>query len=233
MSKDEAASSISDTRIAQPAIMAVQIGLTEVWKSWGVEADGYVGHSIGEVAAAYSSGALTLGQAVEVIYHRSRGQNKATDKGQMLAVGLSHKEALKAIAGHEATVSIAAVNGPNMVTLAGDAEPLEIIDGQLLKKDIFTRYLKVNVPFHSHHMEPLREELIGSLLHLQPKKAEKPLYSTVSGKLENGEHLVSEYWYRNVRETVFFSDAIQQMIGDGYDLFVEIAPHPIPIRGSK
>ncbi len=227
MSKDEAASSISDTRIAQPAIMAIQIGLTEIWKSWGVEADGYVGHSIGEVAAAYSSGALTLEQAVEVIYHRSRGQNKATDKGKMLAVGLSHKEALKAIAGHEATVSVAAVNGPNMVALAGDVEPLEIIDAQLQKKDIFTRYLKVNVPFHSHHMEPLKEELIDSLLHLQPKKTEKPLYSTVSGKLESGEHLVSEYWYRNVRETVFFSDAVQQMIQDGYDLFVEIAPHPI------
>lgn len=227
MNKDEETSRVSDTRIAQPAIMAVQIGLTEVWKSWGVEADGYVGHSIGEVAAAYSAGALTLEQAVEVIYHRSRGQNKATDKGKMLAVGLSHKEALKAIAGHEATVSIAAVNGPNMVALAGDAAPLEMIDAELQKKDIFTRYLKVNVPFHSHHMEPLKEELISSLLHLKPMKAEKPLYSTVSGKQESGEHLVSEYWYRNVRETVFFSDAVQHMIRDGYDLFVEIAPHPI------
>ena len=227
MNKDEATSKVSDTRIAQPAIMAIQIGLTEVWKSWGVEADGYVGHSIGEVAAAYSAGSLTLEQAVEVIFHRSRGQNKATDKGKMMAVGLPHAEALKAIAGYEATVSIAAVNGPNMVALAGDSEPLEIINEALQKKDIFTRYLKVNVPFHSHHMEPLKEELIASLAHLQPKKTETPLYSTVSGKLESGEHLVSEYWYRNVRETVFFSDAIQQMIQDGYDLFIEIAPHPI------
>ncbi len=227
MSKDEASSRVSDTRIAQPAIMAVQIGLTEVWKSWGIEADGYVGHSIGEVAAAYAAGSLTLEQAVEVIYHRSRGQNKATDKGKMLAVGLSHAEALKAIAGYEETVSIAAVNGPNMVALAGDAAPLEIIDDRLQEQDVFTRYLKVNVPFHSHHMEPLKEELIQSLLHLQPKKTSRPLYSTVSGKLESGEHLVSEYWYRNVRETVFFSDAIQEMIKDEYDLFIEIAPHPI------
>jgi polyketide synthase 12 len=227
MNKSEEESRVSDTRIAQPAIMAVQVGLTEVWKSWGIEADGYVGHSIGEVAAAYASGALTLEQAVEVIYHRSRGQNRATGKGKMLAIGLSHKDALKAIAGHEAKVSIAAVNGPVSVALAGDEDALDIIDKALQAKDIFTRYLKVNVPFHSHHMEPLKEELIESLNYLVPARTNKPLYSTVSGKLENGDHLVSEYWYRNVRETVFFSDAVQEMLNDGFDTFIEIAPHPI------
>jgi acyl transferase domain-containing protein/surfactin synthase thioesterase subunit len=227
MNKDEASSKVSDTRIAQPAIMAIQIGLTELWKSWGIKADGYVGHSIGEVAAAYASGALSLEQAVEVIYHRSRGQNKATDKGKMLAVGLPHRDALKAIEPWKERVSVAAVNGPNMVALAGDTDALELIDEALQKKDVFTRYLKVNVPFHSHHMEPLKEELIQSLLHLQPKPAEYPLYSTVSGHREDGTHLVSEYWYQNVRETVLFSDAVQNMIEDGYNLFIEIAPHPI------
>jgi polyketide synthase 12 len=99
MNKNEATSRIGETRIAQPAIMAIQIGLTEIWKSWGVIPEGVVGHSIGEVAAAYAASALSLEQAVEVIYHRSRGQDKATDKGRMLAVGLPLDAARREIKG--------------------------------------------------------------------------------------------------------------------------------------
>ena len=233
MTRDEKTSRVSETRIAQPAIMAVQIGLTEIWKSWGVTPEGCVGHSIGEVAAAYTSGALTLEEAVEVIYHRSRGQHRATDKGKMLAAALTVEEAREAIAGVEDVVSIAAINGPAMLTLSGDAEPLERIAEQLEKKDIFHRFLRVNVPFHSHHMEPLKEELIESLSHLVTGRAQIPLYSTVTGKQEDGLHLVSEYWYQNVREPVYFTDALAQMADDGFDTFIEIAPHPVLTIGAS
>ncbi|MDO1449031.1 SDR family NAD(P)-dependent oxidoreductase [Rhodocytophaga aerolata] len=232
MSRNEATSRIGETRIAQPAIMAIQIGLTEVWKSWGILPDGVVGHSIGEVAAAYAAGALTLEQAVEVIYHRSRGQDKATDKGRMLAVGLPLDAARKEINGWEAQVSVAAINGPKMVALSGDTEVIERIAQSLDKRDVFHRILKVNVPFHSHHMEPLKEELISSLEQLIPSKALVPLYSTVTGKQEDGTHLVSSYWFQNVREPVYFTDALQQMVNDGYDTFIEIAPHPVLAEGA-
>ena len=232
MSKDEASSRISDTRIAQPAIMAVQIGLTELWKSWGVLAEGCVGHSIGEVAAAYATGALTLEQAVEVIYHRSRGQNRATDKGKMLAAALTLAEAKEAIVGKENRVSIAAINGPNMMTFSGDAEPLEQLAATFNQQDVFHRFLRVNVPFHSHHMEPLKDELIESLDHLVPGRATTALYSTVTGQQEDGRHLDSRYWYRNVREPVYFTDALQQMIDDGFDTFIEIGPHPVLTAGA-
>ncbi|SDM25909.1 Acyl transferase domain-containing protein [Catalinimonas alkaloidigena] len=233
MNRDEATSRVSDTRIAQPAIMAIQIALTELWKSWGVEPAGCVGHSIGEVAAAYAAGALTLAQAVEVIYHRSRGQNKATGAGKMLAVGLTLAEARKAIVGYEAVVSIAAINSPEMVTLSGDAEPLEAIAAALDKKDVFHRFLRVNVPFHSHHMNQLKDELIDSLVHLQPAAATLPLYSTVTGRREDGLHLTSHYWFQNVREPVYFTDAVQAMIDEGFDTFVEIAPHPVLSQGVQ
>ncbi|MDF9798522.1 acyl transferase domain-containing protein/NADPH:quinone reductase-like Zn-dependent oxidoreductase/surfactin synthase thioesterase subunit/acyl carrier protein [Catalinimonas alkaloidigena] len=231
MNKDEESSRVSDTRIAQPAIMAIQIALTELWKSWGINPEGCVGHSIGEIAAAYTAGALTLEQAVEVIYHRSRGQNKATGKGKMLAVALPLPEAKEFIKGFEDRVSIAAINGPEMLTLSGDVEPLEIIAQQLDKQDVFHRFLRVNVPFHSHHMFPLKEELISSLKDLTPHEASTPLYSTVSGNQEDGKHLTSEYWYKNVRETVYFTDAVQSMIDDGYDVFIEVAPHPVLTEG--
>ncbi len=233
MNRDEATSRVSETRIAQPAIMAVQIGLTEIWKSWGVTPEGCVGHSIGEVAAAYASGALTLDQAVEVIYHRSRGQNRATGKGKMLAAALTVEEARQVIIGVENVVSIAAINGPNMLTFSGDAEPLEKIANQLEEKDVFCRFLRVNVPFHSHHMEPLKEELIDSLDHLVTSEAAIPLYSTVTGKQEDGLHLDSNYWYQNVREPVYFTDALGQMAEDGFDTFIEIAPHPVLTIGAN
>ncbi|MBC7923388.1 MAG: SDR family NAD(P)-dependent oxidoreductase [Ferruginibacter sp.] len=232
MNRDEATSRVSETRIAQPAIMAVQIGLSELWKSWGVTPEGCVGHSIGEVAAAYTAGALTLEQAVEVIYHRSRGQDKATGKGQMLAVGLPLDAVRKAIQGLEAEISVAAINGPAMVTLSGNSDPLAAVAAALDEQHVFHRFLKVNVPFHSHHMEPLKDELIASLAHLTPRLAHLPLYSTVTGKRENGEHLVSQYWYQNVREPVYFTDALQRMVDDGFDTFVEIAPHPVLADGA-
>lgn len=233
MNRDEKSTRISDTRIAQPAIMAIQIALTELWKSWGITPEGVVGHSIGEVAAAYAASALTLEQAVEVIYHRSREQNRATNKGKMLAVGMPVDQVRKEIHGLEEKISIAAINGPAMVALSGDVDALEIVEKNLAQKEVFHRYLKVTVPFHCHHMEPLKEELISSLDYLQPSEANIPLYSTVTGNMESGLHLVSEYWYRNVRETVYFTDALQSMINDGFNTFIEIAPHPILTVGAN
>jgi acyl transferase domain-containing protein/surfactin synthase thioesterase subunit len=233
MCKDEANSRVSDTRIAQPAIMAIQIGVTELWKSWGITPDGCVGHSIGEVAAAYATGALTLEQAVEVIYHRSRGQNRATGAGMMLAVGMTLAAAKQEIKGLEAKISIGAINGPTMITLSGDTDALEIVAENLDKKNIFHRFLKVNVPFHSHHMDQLKDELISSLKHLVPSEAKLPLYSTVTGNRENGLHLLSEYWFDNVREPVYFTDAVQSMINDGFVTFIEVAPHPVLTEGAN
>ena len=233
MNKDEESTRVHDTRIAQPAIMAIQIALVELWKKHGITPDGVVGHSIGEVAAAYTAGSLTLEQAVQVIFHRSRGQHAATGKGKMLAVSVELSEAEELIKGVEDVVSIGAVNGPGMVVLSGDEEPLLRISEELEAKEIFNKFLRVTVPFHSHHMEPLKEELISSLEKLQPGKSKINLYSTVTGKKEDGLHLVSEYWYDNVREPVYFSNALEVMLEDGFELFIEIGPHPALSAGAE
>ncbi len=227
LNKDESSSRISDTNIAQPSIFAIQIALYEMWKAVGIYPSAVVGHSIGEVAAGYVSGALTLEQAVLLIFHRSRVQFKATDKGRMLAVGLPYKEAKKLIAGKEDRISVGAVNGPSMVALSGDTDLIEEISEDLSTKDIFNKLLVVNVPFHSHHMEPLKEELISSLKSLKPKATKIPFYSTVEGKIVKGEKLTPLYWFRNVREPVYFTSAIEAQIDDGFDTFIELGPHPI------
>ena len=137
---------------------AIQTGLAKVWESMGVKPDGVVGHSIGEVASAYLSKMLSFEEAIKVVYHRSHVQSKASGKGKMLAVGLSKQDAAKEIAGKEDKVSVAAINGPNLVTISGDKDALEEIANDLDSRDIFHRFLVVDVPFHSHYMEPLKDE---------------------------------------------------------------------------
>ncbi len=231
LTKDEENSRISETNIAQPAIFSIQIALYEMWKALGVHPKAVVGHSIGEVAAGYVSGALTLEQAVLLIFHRSRIQFKATDKGRMLAVGVTVEEARKLIEGKEDRVSVGAVNGPSMVALSGDTDVIEDIAKELNEKDIFHKLLVVNVPFHSHHMEPLKDELLASLGEFKTKATDIPFYSTVEGGIVKGEDLNPLYWYRNVREPVYFTDAIQAQIDDGFDTFIELGPHPIHAIG--
>jgi len=231
LSRDEETSRISETNIAQPAIFAVQIALYEMWKAMGVHPKAVVGHSIGEVAAGYVSGALTLEQAVQLIFHRSRVQFKATDKGKMLAVGISHEAAKELIKGKEDRVSVGAVNGPEMVALSGDTDVIEEIAADCDSKDIFHKLLVVRVPFHSHHMEPLKEELLSSLGEFKTTATRIPFYSTVEGAIVKGEDLTPEYWFRNVREAVLFTDAIDAQIKDGFDTFIELGPHPIHAIG--
>ncbi len=231
LSRDEETSKISETNIAQPAIFAIQIALYEMWKAMGVHPKAVVGHSIGEVAAGYVSGALTLEQAVLLIFNRSRVQFKATDKGKMLAVGISHEAAKELIKGREDRVSVGAVNGPEMVALSGDTDVIEEIAADCDSKDIFHRLLVVRVPFHSHHMEPLKEELLASLGEFKTKATNIPFYSTVAGGIVKGEDLNPMYWFKNVREAVLFTDAIDAQIKDGFDTFIELGPHPIHAIG--
>lgn len=233
MLKGEANSRVSDTRIAQPAIMAIQVGLVEIWKQYGIDPAGVVGHSVGEVAGAFAAGALTLEQAVAVIYHRSRGQHAASGKGKMLAVGVALNRAQELITPYGGKVSIGAVNGPAMITLSGDEAPLKEIANQLTSEDVFNTFLMVNVPFHSYHMDPLKDELLASLADIKPSKTHLPMYSTVTGQRATGDDLNNSYWYKNVREPVYFAPAVEAMLEDGYNLFVELGPHPALSSGTE
>jgi acyl transferase domain-containing protein/surfactin synthase thioesterase subunit len=230
--KEKATSRLNDTVIVQPAIMAIQISLVKLYEHYGIRPSGVVGHSIGEVAAGYAAGALTLEQAVQVIYQRSQAQNLAAGKGGMLAVGLSLKDARQLIEGREG-VSIGAVNGPEILTLSGDPAPLQQIAQLLEKRGIFNREVKVEVAYHSHHMDPIQDIMLESLAGLQGAPATIPLYSTVTGAEADGTHLNADYWFQNVRQPVLFTDAMSSMVRDAFNTFVEIGPHPVLVRGGE
>ena len=231
--KDQGTSRIDDTVIVQPAVMAIQIALLKLYEHYGIRPRAVMGHSIGEVAAAFAAGALTLEDAVKVIYYRSQAQNHASGKGGMLAVGVTLEEARKLIAGYDGRVSIGAVNGPEMLTLSGDSEPLAQIAQVLEARGIFNRPVRVQVPYHSHHMDSIRGLMLETLDQAAGQVATTPLYSSVTGRREPGPHLTADYWCRNARQPVLFTDALTAMLADGYNTFVEIGPHPLLIHGAE
>jgi acyl transferase domain-containing protein/NADPH:quinone reductase-like Zn-dependent oxidoreductase/acyl carrier protein len=217
------------TEVAQPALFAVQVGITELLRHWGVEPAAVVGHSVGEVAAAWACGALTLDQAVQVVRERSRQQSTRKGQGAMTAVSLPEPEVLDLLAslGLDDEIGVAAVNSPRAVTLAGGHGALKRIEAALIQKNVFHRRLDVDYPFHSAAMDPIRAGLEAGLADLRSAAAQRPFYSTVTGSRFAGEELGAGYWWRNVREPVRFAEAIRSLIDDQATVFVEIGPHAI------
>jgi acyl transferase domain-containing protein/NADP-dependent 3-hydroxy acid dehydrogenase YdfG/acyl carrier protein len=223
----EDAEQINATCIAQPAIFALQVALAELLKSWGIHPSCVVGHSAGEVGAAYIAGALDFDDAVKVIYHRSRLQHTTEGTGKMLAVGISAQALKPYLAGQESKVSIAAINSEQAITLAGDEDVLKWIARQLDEQGLFARFLNVGVPYHSPVMDRLKAPLIAELEGIKVREPSLPLYSTVTAQLTRAGDWGAAYWADNVREPVMFKASIENIAAAGFTTFLEIAPHAV------
>ncbi|KIL51085.1 type I polyketide synthase [Jeotgalibacillus campisalis] len=227
MLKSEEDSKMVRTDIAQPANFLLQIGLLELWKSKGVFPSAIIGHSAGEAASAFASGVLSLEDAVEVIYTRSRLQQLTSGEGKMMAVGLSEEKVISYIENHAQSISIAAINSPNSVTLVGEENSLNLLQEELTVAGEFTKFLEVQVPYHSHFMNKIKAELLESLKNLKINKPIIPIYSTVTGKKYQEDDFNQLYWWRNVREPVRFAEGCFELLNEGYNAFLEIGPHPV------
>jgi len=216
---------ISETEIAQPANFIIQVSLTELWSSWGIKPDAVIGHSVGEVSAAYISGALSLEAAVKVCYHRSRLQKKTVGVNDgMLAIGLSEKDATNLIAEFD-NIEIAAVNASNSVTLSGNKAELQELSKSL--GSVFNHFLTVDIAYHSSSMDLIKDEVMLNLKDIKLSKATIPLYSTVTGGRVSGMELDAAYWWGNIRKQVRFHEGISNLINNGFNAFLEIGPHPV------
>jgi acyl transferase domain-containing protein/NADPH:quinone reductase-like Zn-dependent oxidoreductase/SAM-dependent methyltransferase/acyl carrier protein len=215
------------TEFAQPALFAVQLGILNVLRSRGLHADAVLGHSVGEVAAAYASGALSLEQAVRVIHERSKHQAVTVGQGKMAAIGLPLAEAEAAIDRYHGSLAIASINSPNAVTVSGDVESLEKLGSELRASDVFFRILDLNYAFHSNTMDPIQAPLMDGLKDLARRETTVRFVSTVTGDDVAGSKLGPEYWWKNVRKPVRFADGIGRLIDDGFEVFLEIGPHPV------
>jgi myxalamid-type polyketide synthase MxaE and MxaD/epothilone polyketide synthase C/epothilone polyketide synthase D len=214
--------------ITQVSLFAVQVGLTALWREWGVEPDAVVGHSMGEVAAGYASEALSLAEAVRVICARGRLLQRATQLGAMAAVELSLEEAGTALAGYEGRVGVGASNGPRSTVLSGEVEAVEAVLRQLEEREVFVRRLRTTgVAGHSPQVEPLCVELENELAALRPQRGKARMVSTVSGAAIAGPELNAGYWRRNLREPVLFAKAMRTLMADDYAMYVEVSAHPV------
>ncbi|MGF1452255.1 MAG: type I polyketide synthase [Opitutales bacterium] len=222
----EAESRMHQTRLAQPANFCLQIALVRMLASWGVTPAAVVGHSVGEVAAAYVAGIYTLEEAVLVSFHRSRLQQTTAGLGGMLAAGVSEDEAVELLRSHP-NVAVAAINSPSSLTLAGDSAQLMKLSERLTKDGRFNKALRVEVAYHSPQMDPIREELLQCLEPLRPKVPTLPIYSTAFGRESHGDEWTNAYWWQNVRGTVRFADAMKAMFSAGWTCFIEVGPHPV------
>ena len=217
------------TEVAQPLLFAIQVGLVRLLKGYGITPRAVIGHSVGEVAAAWASGALSLEQAVHVIHERSLQQGKTKGSGEMTAVALGAEELEEILKQIDLKIRpcLAGVNSPRSSTLAGVPDGLIDCEKVLVSQGIRFKRLDLDYAFHSSAMDLIRESLLDGLGNLAPAEGEIPFHSTVTGKKLSGKELGPDYWWRNVRDPVLFSEALEGLIREGSRAFLEIGPHPV------
>ncbi|MDQ7727306.1 type I polyketide synthase [Halomonas sp. SpR8] len=216
------------TEIAQPALFALQVALTEWLYEQDITPTAVFGHSVGEVAAAWASGALSLEDAVKVIYFRSHYQGKTRSQGEMTAVAMSADAIAEWLEKPEfKQVCLAGINSPKGITLAGDSQQLGALEAALSEQDIFAKRLPLDYAFHSPAMDSIKAGVIDALADIAPRATQIPYYSTVTGALSDGLELDATYWWKNIREPVLFDAAASALIEQGNNVFIEIGAHPI------
>jgi acyl transferase domain-containing protein/predicted O-methyltransferase YrrM len=243
LSQSQETSRVGIASIGQPLCTAIQIALVDLLTSWNVHPTAVIGHSSGEIAAAYACGSLTTSEALQVSYHRGHlaGTIKTRapgNNGAMLAVGLSVQETEDYISKIEMSlgkIGIACVNSPSSVTVSGDESAILALEEVLTASQIFARKLLVDTAYHSHHMEIIADDYLRALEPIRPRKAVDSIcfFSSVTGMRMTGQELDGSYWVKNMVSPVRFSRAVEglcipkQTATDGVsiDTLLEIGPH--------
>jgi acyl transferase domain-containing protein/NADPH:quinone reductase-like Zn-dependent oxidoreductase/NAD(P)-dependent dehydrogenase (short-subunit alcohol dehydrogenase family)/acyl carrier protein len=213
--------------IVQPTLFAVEVALAEVWRAWGVVPQAVVGHSMGEIAAARVAGILSLEDAARIICRRSALLTRVAGKGAMVVVDLPRPEAERLTVGLEDKISVAVSNSPRSTVLAGDPATLDGIVEGLEQQDVFCRWVRVDVASHSPQMDPLTRDLSAALAEVRPQLGSLPLCSTVQVGMIDPRRMDNAYWVENLRQPVLFAKAVEELLSQGFDTFLEMSPHPL------
>ncbi|KAI2758968.1 hypothetical protein DTO006G1_6365 [Penicillium roqueforti] len=231
-------SRVTEAAVSQPLCLAIQVVLVDILHAAGVTFKAVVGHSSGEIGAAYAAGLLSAEDAVRIAYYRGLHAKHASspngEKGAMMAVGASHVEALDMCADSrfKGRIQVAAVNSSSSITISGDEGTIDELLEVLKAEQRFARKLKVDTAYHSAHMLPCAEPYLESMKScgIQPEDRTGPVWlsSVTEGQRMAKEILTESYWVDNMCNTVLFSGAVAQAVLEAgpFDMTIEIGPHP-------
>ncbi|MFE6692176.1 SDR family NAD(P)-dependent oxidoreductase, partial [Streptomyces sp. NPDC057743] len=219
--------------VVQPLLWAVMVCLAEVWRAAGVEPAAVIGHSQGEIAAAVVAGALSVEDGARVVALRSQAITALSGAGGMLSVPLPVAEVESVLAAGYDGLGVAAVNGPRVTVVSGDAAALDAVQAAWEAEGVRVRRVPVDYASHSPHVEALRDRILTDLAAIVPASSPVGFFSTLTGELTDTAGLDADYWYRNLRQTVRFEDAVRAAVGAGHTVFIEASAHPVLTVGVE
>ena len=215
------------------AIIAIDIALAELWRSWGVEPAAVVGHSTGEIAAACIAGVLSLEHTMQVICGYGNVIARQRGLGAMGMIGLPWDAAAEVLVGYEGRVVRAIRDSRSSTVLAGEPSAMDEVLDAAARKGIFARRVSIDVSPHSPLVDWLIADLRASFEGVAPKRGTVPFYSEVTGGRLEGLDADPEHWVRNFGGPADFSGAIDRLLADGHSVFIEVGPHALNRRSLE
>ncbi|KAF2137936.1 uncharacterized protein K452DRAFT_301651 [Aplosporella prunicola CBS 121167] len=240
LSKSADESRLAQSIFSQPLCAALQLAIVDHLRAWGIVPAAVVGHSSGEIAAAYAAGILTFENAIICAYYRGLYMSQGTapgsfnKRGAMIAVGMTEAEGKAELESYTGRIALAAVNSPSSLTMSGDEDAVLELKENLEKRKVFVRQLRVEQAFHSHHMLPLApgfEKALSGTPGFAPTEAQCQMASSVTARDSAARPMDASYWAANMTGVVRFSDALTGILLDeddeqNVDVLVEIGAHP-------
>ncbi|MFY9922153.1 MAG: acyltransferase domain-containing protein [Mycobacterium sp.] len=219
--------------VVQPVLFAVTVSLAAQWRALGIQPDAVLGHSHGEVAAAYVADGLSLRDAAKVITLRSRAIRAIAGAGGMVTIGWPVERVLELIEPWRRSISVAAQDGPFSTVVSGDAAAVDELMGRCERDRVPATRQPVDCASHSTQVETLRDTLRETLSGLRPRAGEIAYISGVTGAGLDTSILDGDYWFANLRQPVLFEQAVRWSYEHGYRTFIEASPHATLSAGIR
>ncbi|XP_028418845.1 uncharacterized protein LOC114544389 [Dendronephthya gigantea] len=232
LKKPEETSRIHENPIGQTALFAIHFALTKLLKSWGVSPSAVIGHSLGEISAAWASGALNLNKALQLVLFRSQLHEKCSPTGCMAAIGMTEEEARHMLQDLQLTneIDVAAVNSPGNVVLSGSQRSMQLVENHVSRerRNLLWKKLTTTRAYHSREMDEIKQAFLNLTKEFKvcETSSHLPFYSTVTGTKLPGSLLSLDHWWRNIRQAVLLEPVLKKMFSDGHRFFIEINAVP-------